>query len=95
MRLLGQVELKTAGVSVALSVVMWFGGQTWGKHEANENMRRMVEAHEKELKKYEGLPVEELKRLPARFEVFVAVAEQQAATVDRIEKLLLDQRRRR
>lgn len=64
----GQVDYRHALVGVGLTFCSWFGGVVWTRYTVAEDARRELEAHDKALKGLEGLPVEDLKHLPARVE---------------------------
>lgn len=89
---LGQVTVPAAVLTAAITLVSsaMTGVVTFtiAEAKATAEFRTEVADHRRALKELEGLPVEDLKRLPARFEVFMAAAELQSKSVARIEALL-------
>ncbi len=98
-RWLGQIEVPaaavTAAIALATSAITGIVTFTVGEARATAEFRADVAAHGRKLDRLDGLPVDDLKRLPARFEVYVAAAEMQAKaaasqalTVARMERML-------
>lgn len=89
---LGQVEVPAAVVTAAVALITsaLTGVVTFTVAEARAaaEFRTVVASHTMELDRLRGLPVEDLKALPARFEVFVAAAESQAKSVEEMKRLL-------
>lgn len=88
----GQVTVPaaviTAIITLASSAVTAVVTFTIAEAHATAEFRAEVADHRRELKSLEGLPVEDLKKLPGRFEAYVAAAEAQGKTMERIEVLL-------
>lgn len=78
----GQIDLKQVAIPLVASAIAWFGGTTWSRYGAAEDMRRAVEAHDKALKNLEGLPVEDLKKLPSKVERIELASEGYRKTQD-------------
>jgi len=89
---LGQITVPaaviTAVIALASSAVTGVVTFTLAEARATTEFRAEVADHRRALRELEGLPISDLKRLPARFEAFMLAAEAQAKTVDRIELLL-------
>lgn len=92
MKALGQVEIPAAAVTAAIALlasgVTWLISSTWAEARAAAEFRTTIASHSLELDRLRGLPVDDLKRLPGRFEVFVAAAEMQAKSVEEMKQLL-------
>jgi hypothetical protein len=95
----GQIEVPaaviTAAVALVTSAITGIVTFTVAEARATAEFRADVAAHSRKLDRLDGLPVEDLKKLPARFEVYVAAAEMQAKaaasqalTVAKMERML-------
>lgn len=89
---LGQVEVPaaviTAAVALITSALTGVVTFTIAEARATAEFRAELADHREVLKDLRGLPVSDLKALPARFEVFVAAAEMQAKSVEEMKRLL-------
>lgn len=99
LRALGQVEVPaaviTAAITLVTSALTGVVTYTVAQAQAVAEFRATVDDHSREIDRLRSLPVEDLKALPARFEVVAAASEQTARSVDRIEALLRGSRAER
>ena len=93
LRALGQIEVPaavvTAVVALATSALTGVTTYTLAEARATAAYRATVESHSYELERLRGLPVADLKALPARFEVLVSAAEAQAKSVEELKVLMM------
>jgi hypothetical protein len=91
-KLPGQVTVPaaaiTAAITLATSAVTGVVTYTLAEAHATAEFRATLADHSAQIDRLRGLPVEDLKALPARFEVFVAAAESQAQSVAEMKRIL-------
>jgi len=91
-KLFGQVTVPaaviTAAVALGTSAVTGVVTYTVAEAHATAEFRATLADHSTQIDRLRGLPVDDLKALPARFEVFVAAAESQAASVAEMKRIL-------
>lgn len=90
---MGQIEVPAAVVTavVALTTSALTGVTTFTLAEARATaaFRATVESHSFELDRLRGLPVDDLKRLPSRFEALVSASEAQTKSVEELKGLMM------
>lgn len=97
MKVWGHIEVPTAvvstGVALVASALTGIVTFTVAEARAAAQFRATMADHTEQIDRLRSLPVDDLKRMPARFEIFVAAAEAQAKDVAEIKRLLQPKRR--